>query len=277
MILRILSVNFLIDKTQTVKNRKNLIVLVPLYKIDSALGNGNAFKHYQQYVLLKEKLNSDNVLKKSAQEKFQREMGKQKEEQGKKDTLAAAEKKRNRIVLVLGSCVLVLIAVFAGFMYNRFKVTQKQKLVIEQKEQETQHQKHLIEEKQLEILDSITYAQRLQNAILPSLDDVKKQLPQSFILYKPKDIVAGDFYWMHTISHFEGGKGDVLIAAADFTGHGVPGAMVSVVCSNALNRAVIEFNLRDTGAILDKTRELVIETFERTVLFIFPVSLRKPG
>jgi serine phosphatase RsbU (regulator of sigma subunit) len=115
-----------------------------------------------------------------------------------------------------------------------------------------------IEEKNKDILDSITYAKRLQDAILPPLSTVKKHLSESFILYKPKDIVAGDFYWLEKV-------GDtILIAAADCTGHGVPGAMVSVVCSNALNRTVKEFKITEPGKILDKTRELVLETFEKS-------------
>jgi serine phosphatase RsbU (regulator of sigma subunit) len=74
--------------------------------------------------------------------------------------------------------------------------------------------------------------------------------------------VAGDFYWFHA---FEGkNESRVLIAAADCTGHGVPGAMVSVVCSNALNRAVKEFGVTQPSMILDKVRELVIETFEKS-------------
>jgi serine phosphatase RsbU (regulator of sigma subunit) len=127
-------------------------------------------------------------------------------------------------------------------------------------------QKELVEEKQREILDSITYAKRLQDAILPPLSLIRQYLPESFVLYKPKDIVAGDFYWME---HFplpvgEGQGEVVLIAAADCTGHGVPGAMVSVVCSNALNRTVKEFKITETGKILDKVRELVLETFEKS-------------
>jgi serine phosphatase RsbU (regulator of sigma subunit) len=113
----------------------------------------------------------------------------------------------------------------------------------------------LIREKNNDILASINYARRIQNAILPSENFISQNLTDHFILYKPKDIVAGDFYWMEIVDEV------VFIAAADCTGHGVPGAMVSVVCSNALNRAVKEFALRDPGLILDKTRELVIETF----------------
>jgi ligand-binding sensor domain-containing protein/serine phosphatase RsbU (regulator of sigma subunit) len=115
-----------------------------------------------------------------------------------------------------------------------------------------------VEEQKKEIIDSINYAKRLQQAILPPLKLIAEHLPESFVLYRPKDIVAGDFYWLHT-------AGDVVyIAVADCTGHGVPGAMVSIVCSNALNRTVNEFGLRDTGKILDKVTELVVATFEKS-------------
>jgi len=115
-----------------------------------------------------------------------------------------------------------------------------------------------IEEKNKDILDSITYAKRLQDAILPPLSIIKQYLPDFFLLFKPKDIVAGDFYWMERAGN------NILVAAADCTGHGVPGALVSVVCSNALNRTVKEFNIIEPGKILDKVRELVLETFEKS-------------
>lgn len=153
---------------------------------------------------------------------------------------------------------LIFLILFGGFMYNRFKVTSRQKKIIETQKQEVEFQKNIIEEKNHEILDSITYARRLQEAILPPLKVVRSYFPNSFILYKPKDIVAGDFYYMETIHD------KVVLAAADCTGHGVPGAMVSVVCSNALNRTVKEFKILDPGAILDKVKQLVVETFEKS-------------
>lgn len=116
----------------------------------------------------------------------------------------------------------------------------------------------MIEEALNDIQSSIQYAKRIQSAILPPIKVVKEFLPNSFILYKPKDIVAGDFYWM------ENKEGEVLFAAADCTGHGVPGAMVSVVCNNALNRSVREYGLADPGKILDQTREIVIQEFEES-------------
>jgi len=115
-----------------------------------------------------------------------------------------------------------------------------------------------LETKNKEITDSIEYALRIQSAILPPQKIVKQYLENSFILYKPKDIVAGDFYWMETIDDV------ILFAACDCTGHGVPGAMVSVVCHNALNRAVREFGLTQPAAILDKTTQIILENFSKS-------------
>lgn len=130
---------------------------------------------------------------------------------------------------------------------------------------ELQEQKELVEEKNKEILDSIHYAKRIQEAILPPEKFVKTHLPESFILYKPKDIVAGDFYWLESVCLAEvPEKRLILFAACDCTGHGVPGAMVSVVSNNALNRAVREFNLYLPNEILDKVNELVEETFSKS-------------
>jgi tetratricopeptide (TPR) repeat protein len=166
------------------------------------------------------------------------------------------EKERVQKYSLYGGLILLLI--FIGFIYNRFKITNRQKNIIEE-------QKDLVEEKQKEILDSINYAKRIQNAILPSQRVVTNLLPEHFILYLPKDIVAGDFYWMESVNDTSNPKNHaVLFAAADCTGHGVPGAMVSVVCNNSLNRSVREYGLTDPGKILDKTREIVVQEFEKS-------------
>ncbi|MDG1476054.1 MAG: two-component regulator propeller domain-containing protein [Vicingaceae bacterium] len=136
------------------------------------------------------------------------------------------------------------------------EIEQKNKSLEEQK-REVETQKELAEAKHNEIQASISYAKRIQSAILPPLKVFKSHLPNSFILYKPKAIVAGDFYWLEQ----QGGR--TLFAAADCTGHGVPGAMVSVVCNNALNRSVREYQLTTPGEILNKSREIVIEEFEK--------------
>lgn len=153
------------------------------------------------------------------------------------------------IGLVSILAIVILISYFIKRKDNR--LITEQKAVVEE-------QKHLVEEKNKEITDSINYAKRIQSAILPPDKMVKEAFPNSFVLYKPKDIVAGDFYWL------EQKDNKTLIAAADCTGHGVPGAMVSVVCNNGLNRSVREHGLSDPAAILDKTREIVIAEFEKS-------------
>lgn len=119
---------------------------------------------------------------------------------------------------------------------------------------EVVRQKEEIEVKNKHITDSIRYAKRIQNAILPPDPYVKQLLPSSFILYKPKDIVSGDFYWMTKKNNL------TVYAAVDCTGHGVPGAFMSIVGNNQLNYAVDVKKARSAGSILDYLNEGVIET-----------------
>ncbi len=188
------------------------------------------------------------------------------------------------IIYFLLSTLLFIVLLFFIIRSNYLRKQSNKKL--KEQKQVIETQKTIVEEKQREILDSIEYALRIQTAILPPPRIVKQYLENSFILYLPKDIVAGDFYWMEQVppSHPEGemtipgntmhkefasnisspsgrSGGAILFAACDCTGHGVPGAMVSVVCHNALNRAVREFGLTKPSEILDKTDELVIENF----------------
>jgi serine phosphatase RsbU (regulator of sigma subunit) len=164
--------------------------------------------------------------------------------------------------------ILVVLLIIGSLGFLSFRSYRKQKaqatIILEQKQvaeiqrDEIQNQHYQLEEKTKEITDSINYAKRIQEAILPPIKLVKNYLAESFIFYQPKDIVAGDFYWMETTDDL------VIFAAADCTGHGVPGALVSVVCSNALNQALKEFGQTQPAAILDKTLDIVIERFEKS-------------
>lgn len=175
------------------------------------------------------------------------------------ETEKANEKTEVVTMYLAGAVVIILLASFLGIsLYRSNQAKNTANLLLQQTNEEVSHQKDIVEEKNKEITDSINYAKRIQNAILPSSRLVQSLFPESFILYKPKDIVAGDFYW------FETKEDKILFAAADCTGHGVPGAMVSVICNNGLNRSVREHNLTDPGKILDKTREIVISEFEKS-------------
>ena len=165
-------------------------------------------------------------------------------------------------IIINGGLLNLTVALFLIFLIQtRYKLHKKEiisRLSLKTSNDQLVRQKNIIEEKNQEITDSITYARRIQEAILPSKKSINACINDCFVYYQPKDIVAGDFYWIE-----ETPKG-LLIAVADCTGHGVPGAIVSVICNNALNRAVREYNLYEPAAILDKVTELVITTFEKS-------------
>lgn len=123
---------------------------------------------------------------------------------------------------------------------------------------EVVRQKEIIEEKNKDITDSIQYAQRIQNVILPPITEFQDNFVESFVLFRPRDIVSGDFYWIEEVDD------KIYFSVVDCTGHGVPGALVSVVGANSLNRCLMEFELTDPGDILNKLSELVKETFDKT-------------
>lgn len=233
------------------------------YKIDSALGNHqSALLHYIEFTKLQNKLNLDEVQKSSIKDDLNKKFEQEKEKEQillqRKEAEVAQEFKQQKLIrnsLLIG---VVLLLLLAAIILRNYFIKKKHSTELVIKNNEILEQKHLIEEKQNEILDSIAYAKRLQHAILPPQEFVSAHLTNNFIFYRPKDIVAGDFYWAEKMNDL------FFIAAADSTGHGVPGALVSIVCSNALNRAMKEFNLKETGKILDKTRELVVETFEKS-------------
>lgn len=215
----------------------------------------NALIMYEQFILLKDSVESETNQKSTIQQEFKHAYDTQKvldDNMHEKELLIAAEQeKKQKLISYFSAGSLLLVLAFSFFIVKRLQLSKKQNQIIE-------HQKQIVETKNKEITDSIQYAKRIQKAILPPDQTIKKLLGDSFVLYKPKDIVAGDFYWAEEKDNC------TLFAAADCTGHGVPGAMVSVVCNNALNRSVREHGLTDPGEILNKTREIVVQEFERS-------------
>ncbi len=230
----------------------------------------NKFKEslemHELYLQMRDSLENEDNRKVMAKKYFQAEY----ERQAEKDSIANVAKimeqdfkheqaiTQQRAYTYGGIVGFVLMLLVAAVSFRAFKNKQKANIIITEQKQIAEKQKLIIEEKQKEILDSIHYAQRIQHAILAKEEGIRKYFPESFLLYQPKDIVAGDFYF------FEYTDDHIFYAAADCTGHGVPGALVSVVCSNALSRCVKEFELTDPGKILDKARELVLETFRKS-------------
>ncbi|MBI3501028.1 MAG: PAS domain S-box protein [Bacteroidetes bacterium] len=124
-------------------------------------------------------------------------------------------------------------------------------------EKDIRDKNYIIEQKNKDITDSINYAQRIQQAILSDVDEIKKNLPQSFILFKPKDIVSGDFYW------FTHRDSTTFIAAVDCTGHGVPGGFMSMIGNSFLNEVVNEKDILQPNLILNELREKIIRALRQ--------------
>ncbi len=150
-----------------------------------------------------------------------------------------SEASTQRTTNITSVIVIGLLLVLAFLFYSRYQVKQKSNLSLSKAYLQ-------LEQKNKQITDSITYARRIQEAILPPDEIVKKLLPDSFILYRPRDIVSGDFYWLEK----NGEK--IIIAVADCTGHGVPGAFMSMIGNTLLNEIVNEKHILDPAAILNE-------------------------
>lgn len=227
-------------------------ILKSAYQSLSELGDKrgdfkSAFEYLHLFHQIEKELENEDNVRKQTQEEMNYQFDK------KQLATAMENKKKQEQALIINwaiAIVGILVLAFSLVLYRRWKEVKKQKIVIEEKNRQ-------VEEKNHEILDSINYAKRIQTAILPSNQMRESILPDHFVLYEPKDIVAGDFYWL------EETPDSIIFAVADCTGHGVPGAMMSVVCHNALNRSVKEFGLRQPGEILDKTREIIVDELSK--------------
>lgn len=168
----------------------------------------------------------------------------------------AASSRKTTIIYSFFICIILVLGL--AFMFWRsYRVTKKAAVKIQLQKEQIELQRDEITYKNKEITASIEYAKSLQDAILPDELYIRKFLPENFILWLPRDIVSGDFYWF-----FER-NGINYFAAADCTGHGVPGAFVSMTCHNILNAVVIDQQETDPGKILSKVHVAVANVFRK--------------
>jgi serine phosphatase RsbU (regulator of sigma subunit) len=158
-----------------------------------------------------------------------------------------AEKKQQRIITYITVFILIVVLAFSYFLFKRIQITNSQKKIIE-------NQKLLVETKNREITDSILYARRIQHTLLAQDDFLAHYLPDHFVFYKPKDLVSGDFYWATK----GGAEERFYLAVCDSTGHGVPGAFMSLLNISFLNEAVNEKKLSQPNEILNHVRKRLI-------------------
>jgi serine phosphatase RsbU (regulator of sigma subunit)/tetratricopeptide (TPR) repeat protein len=217
----------------------------------------SAYFYLKTYTHLKEEVIGEErqreLFKKESQYEYDKQLQKQKLIKEAREAIVAEKEKRQTLIIVSIVIVLLIVIYFAIVLNKRLKTTRSQKQLIEQ-------QKSSLEQKNKEIIDSITYAKRIQDAMLTSNNyieaEVKKLNAESFIVFKPKDIVSGDFYWFYV-----DGK-TLYYITADSTGHGVPGGFMSMLGINLLSEIVIERKVKDPGTILNMLREEIIRSLK---------------
>lgn len=136
----------------------------------------------------------------------------------------------------------------AQVLMNKLEEQQKTTAQLENQKNEIENQKHQLEQVNNQVSDSILYAKRIQASILPDLSAISKVVKDAFVIYKPKDVVSGDFYWFERIR--QGRNEYLVIVCADCTGHGVPGAIMSIMGSNQLTNIIYYQNYLDPNKIL---------------------------
>ncbi len=240
-----------IDGLDQIKITEKILADIYHQKKDVA----NELLHYQAYIAARDSLfnaeNTEKFVRTEMNFDFEKKQALEELEQEKKDAVSLANLNRQKIISysVVGGLVVVLF--FSVLLFNRFRLIRRQKAIIEL-------QKMMVDEKNKEITDSIHYAKRIQQALLASDTLLKKNLPDFFIYYKPKDIVSGDFYWAQNVSSTSGNSRFIL-ATADCTGHGVPGAFMSLLNISKLSDTINEKKIISPDLILNDVREEIIK------------------
>ena len=241
-----------------------------------------ALKYYKLYKNIRDSIfnKESSVALEQSRAKFETEKKESEILVLKKDQLLDKEKIKSRnIVISAISLGMLLIILLLFFIYKAYKqkhkaynLIRKQKEEITEKNEELNQQneeilaqrdeiieqKDVLEKQNEQITDSIKYAQQIQKAILPPEEYITKEYPEHFIINLPRDIVSGDFYWMKQINN------KFIIAAADCTGHGIPGAFMSMLGITLLNEIIINDNILDAGEILDNLKARLIKSLHQT-------------
>lgn len=213
-----------------------------------------SFEHYKNYVAIRDSMfneeNTKQTVRFEMNHQFDKEQERIKLEQEKKDAIQAEQLKAQKFqknVFIIGFSLLTFFLIIG---FRGYKKIQKANKIIDE-------QKKIVEHKNKEVTDNINYAQRIQKAILPSDEYMKSCFPDNFIIYQPKDIVSGDFYWAYNdgISKY--------IATADCTGHGVSGAMMSMIGVQLLNEIVIERKITSPELVLNTLRDEIIKSLNQ--------------
>lgn len=212
-----------------------------------AMGNyKEAFDYLEKYKLTEDTISSKEIANELNTIKTKYDTEKKQQE----IALLRANANKDRITKISLTAGTILL-IFLGFLLlNRYRLKSKTNALLEKQNQ-------IISEKNKDISDSINYAKKIQDAILPDDTDIREIFPESFVFSMPKDVVSGDFYWCTQYKDYK------LFAVADCTGHGVPGAFMSMIGNTLLNQIVIERHIIKSNLILDELRKEIIKVLKQ--------------
>jgi len=219
-----------------------------------------ALENYQKYNALKDSsIREENIKQISELEtKYETErVERENELLNTKNMLQETELKRQRVMIYSLVGIFLVILASSFLLFRAYRAIKHANILLEEQNIEIKHQRDQIFQQKQEITDSIHYASRIQNALLPP-ETLLAKLSDHFILYKPRDIVSGDYYWMTQKD------GKTVILAADCTGHGVPGAFMSMLGISFMNEIVNKSDLTQPNEILNKLRENVVNSLHQT-------------
>ncbi len=200
-----------------------------------------------------EKLSKENEISRLNQEQAEKE-----KLLAERDERIARQDSQSKSMYLYGAFGGLILLI--GLAYTFFAGKRKQERInneLSKANKLIEHQRDEIEEKNQDIEDSINYAKSLQDAILPDIKTIQVGFPKAFIYFAPRDIVSGDFYWYSENEQY------VFMAVADCTGHGVPGAFVSMTCSNVLDNVVNEKGISSPSEILKESHLGIVKSFRR--------------
>jgi tetratricopeptide (TPR) repeat protein len=220
-----------------------------------------ALEMYELHILMRDSINNEATQKATIKQQSKYEYEKAKavsdKEHEKQMALQEKEKEKQQIFTYAASGGLALVLAFLFFVANRLKVTRKQKEAIDEQKQVIEKTHDELAEHHKEITDSINYAERIQRSFLATKELLDQNLGEHFVFFKPKDVVSGDFYWAGKLNN-----GNFAVVNADSTGHGVPGAIMSILNISSIEKA-IDQGLTEPAAIFNATRSTIIERLKK--------------
>lgn len=220
-----------------------------------------AYEYYKLYIDARDSLENKEEARKLIREElnheYEQKQQMEKLEDEKRQAIVEEKQRRERAIRNIFLAAFIVVLFLTGLLLRSLIRIRRSRQIISQQKTEVETQKSIVEQKNKDITDSINYARRIQHAILPTTEQWNGLFSDSFIYYRPKDIVSGDFYW-----YFDSGN-ELIFAAADCTGHGVPGAFMSMLGISSLNKIVGEKAIRAPNEVLNELRVEIINALNR--------------